>query len=129
MGREALYKATTRAIEVLHFKGTLLSDDYEESAHSELSPAITWAEEVGLVRGIKWAKGMVRRLSEAEHAKENMLHALAVGNATNKSKITGESRAENIVTSNYCLQRCKCNSRSRGGAQYDRNIANDNCCS
>jgi len=84
--REALHKATTNGRKVLVEMGDVLNDDAEEKAHDILVPAITWAGEVGLERGVPMAKDLVAQLDAAEKAKESMAKALSLGNATLKAK-------------------------------------------
>jgi hypothetical protein len=84
--REALHRSTINGRKVLEEFGDILNDDAEEKAHDTLIPAITWANEVGLQRGVPVSNDLVIQLEAAEKAKESMAKALSLGNATLKAK-------------------------------------------
>jgi len=84
--RQALTKSVEYAKKELYSKGSLLNDDGEEAALDVLGPAVEWGEEVGLVKGMTRAKGLLAQLTRVENAKEAMAQALELGNATIKSK-------------------------------------------
>jgi len=84
--REALHRSTVNGRRVLEEMGDVLNDDEEEAATDTLEPAIQWAQEVGLERGVPMASDLVIQLHAAEKAKESMAKALSLGNATLKAK-------------------------------------------
>jgi len=87
--RRALHRAIKHGETVLEVNGSGLSDDAEELAISELEPALEWGEDVGLVNGLPYARGLEAQLQAVEAAKEQMMRALAIGNASYVAK-TGE---------------------------------------
>lgn len=84
--REALHRTTEDGRSVLVEMGGVLDDDAEEVAIDLLGPAIKWAEEAGLQRGVPVARNLAQQLKNSEDAKENMAKSLALGNATLKAK-------------------------------------------
>jgi len=84
--REALHKSTISGRKVLEEMGDVLDDNSEEKAHDLLIPAIAWANEVGLHRGVPVSQDLVLQLEAAEKAKEHMAKALSLGNATLQAK-------------------------------------------
>lgn len=84
--REALHSSTISGRKVLEDMGNILNDDSEEKAHDLLIPAIAWATEVGLQRGVPVSQDLVLQLEASEKAKESMAKALSLGNATLKAK-------------------------------------------
>jgi len=105
--REALHKSTVNGRKVLEEMGNILNDDAEEKAHDILVPALAWAEEVGLQRGVPMGKDLVAELDAAEKAKESMARALSLGNATLKVK-SRVQRAIDVLKSGI-VQNAKAN--------------------
>jgi len=76
---------------VVAVNGSTLSDDAEELAISEIEPALEWGNDVGLVLGLPYARDLEAQLQAIEAAKEQMMRALAIGNASYIAK-TGEDQ-------------------------------------
>jgi len=84
--RAALHTATLDGRKVLDDNRDILSDNAEEAATDELKSSISWAEEVGILNGLKVAKDVAKRLKVVEKTKEAMALALANGNASLEAK-------------------------------------------
>ena len=67
--REALIKSKEYVKKELYGKGSVLNDDGEEAALDVLGPAVEWGEEVGLVKGMAYAKKLLAQLARFERAK------------------------------------------------------------
>jgi len=80
--RLALHRAIKHAENVIAVNGSALSDDAEELAISEIEPAVDWGNDVGLVNGLPYARDLDVQLKAIEAAKEQMMKALATGNAS-----------------------------------------------
>lgn len=87
--RRALHDAITDGESVIALNGSTLSDDAEELAISEIEPAVAWGNDVGLERGLPYVSQLQAQLKAVQLAKEQMMRALAIGNASFVAK-TGE---------------------------------------
>jgi len=89
--RFALHNAVQKGEELMRRTGSMLSDDEDEEAIDTLAPAVAWGTEVGLAGGIHPAAEMQRRFEIMEDAKEDMVQALAQGNASLGAKAGAET--------------------------------------